>query len=1188
MNVFIIGVPHKGGSELLASPYIEKELKLLGISPAVLPVADGTQLAEAVRKAVMLGGLILTPLTGNSSIDKLLSDAVAKACGCPLELNRSVFEQMAEKNVKLTKDEVTKFATLPQGAEVYAVYGDSYPAYQLDGENIHAILLPADKAEQCGVFLNTVFPALAKQPKYPCSSHTLRVMDLSIYEVEKALKDGLSSENPCVAVYPGKDDVVVRVSVRAEDKQQASSVCQNAARSIYEYLGDYVYGVDVPNIETALLQRLEKKQLGLNLNEFGTAHGAQKRLINCKGSNRAALNFPEANIPAIEKAKAEYGLISTQAVSTTAAAISDSKTVGVAIAMPTAKERAASAIVAASFSGHVLTKEIPISNFSNVKQLESACVSQALNLARKFAESHPALPEGAKAALVSGGAAVAAKSRNPVKKEDTAVSSGKAKKKESLPKRIISSIFPQKTDSKKEKMRKLGLILCICVFCGSMAYLLNHRQQGVEAGKENEKFNDLINQVDKGEINLEDFGVTEEDIANVEPEILDKYKPFVAMNSDMVGWISIPDTAVNYPVVQTYDNEYYERKGFDGEYDYYGVPFLDYECRIDIDPERESDNMIVYGHNIGNDGLMFNPVSKYKQLDFYKQHPIVRFDSIYREQQYKIFAVMIVNAEPAQDNGTVFRYNEDIDFIRDEDFNAYVAEIRKRSMWDIDVDVTPDDNLLMISTCCYDFRPGARCVVVARALREGEDPTVDTSTAKVNADAYYPKAYLDALNEKAKYGQVKGISIAGDKEYTLEVGKTLQLKAVTDPADAPINTATWTSSASAIATVDKNGVVTAVSPGEVNITAMADDGGYAASVKITVTTQNVLEYLYFKEEQISLNPGDEYKLNLYAEPKDAALDLNWTSDSEAVVISVNKSNTKEVYIRALENTDVPVTITAQDKNTKLAASIPVYVGGSGNGGGATAQKVTVSAPAVNFTPDMNGQTTITVTVTPPSAASKLEFESSDRNVVRIAGNEADDATGTVILYLTQRGEAGGSAKINIFYNDDVVGSSTITIQTQGTSTPPPQGETTTPPAQGGETPTTPPEGGNGGGSGTTTPPASGPKEDITLVSEYGTINDGDSIVMESDNYFDFDIKGAKNYTISSSNESLIYVDSSGRLHSGINTGEDQNVTVTIKGENGGTNTFTVLVKGEPQYCPTCEAQLPNHERGCPEGEAEEE
>ena len=205
---------------------------------------------------------------------------------------------------------------------------------------------------------------------------------------------------------------------------------------------------------------------------------------------------------------------------------------------------------------------------------------------------------------------------------------------------------------------------------------------------------------------------------------------------------------------------------------------------------------------------------------------------------------MIVNSEPEQDNGTVFKYWQQVDFDDEEEFNAFVNEVRRRSMWDIDVDVQPDDNLLTLSTCCYDFRPNARCVILARAIREGEDRTVDTSTAKVNEDAYYPKAYYDALNEKAKYGHVKGIKIDGKAEQNLEVGQTLQLKAITDPADAPINTATWDSSTPTIATVDaKTGLVTAVAPGETKITAMADDGGYAASVTIVVKAKNALEYL---------------------------------------------------------------------------------------------------------------------------------------------------------------------------------------------------------------------------------------------------------------------------------------------------------------------------------------------------------
>ena len=223
MNVFIIGVARQGSKELLASPYMEKELKLLGILPTVLPVTDDKQLKAAVQKVVMLGGLILSPLTGNPSIDKLLSDQLAKACGVPLELNETVFEQIAQRNVKLTREEAVQLSTLPKGAEVYALQDNTCPAYQLEGENIHAILLPPEPTEQSAVFLNSVFPTFAQQKKYVCESHVLRVMDLSLSEVELALKDGLTSENPCIAVYPGKEEVVVRVSARAQDPQQAAS-----------------------------------------------------------------------------------------------------------------------------------------------------------------------------------------------------------------------------------------------------------------------------------------------------------------------------------------------------------------------------------------------------------------------------------------------------------------------------------------------------------------------------------------------------------------------------------------------------------------------------------------------------------------------------------------------------------------------------------------------------------------------------------------------------------------------------------------------------------------------------------------------------------------------------------------------------------------------------------------------------
>ncbi len=1126
MNVFIIGVPRKDSSALLASPYMEKELKLLGISPSILPVNDEAQLTAAVQKVMLLGGLILTPLTGNGNIDKLLSDAMAKACGCGLELNQSVFQQLAEKNAKLSKEEVTRYATLPKGAEVYAVHDNTYPSYQLDGENIHAILLPADPAEQCAVFLNTVFPTFAQQPKYPCSSHILRVMDLSVEEVEAALKEGLNSENPCIAVYPGKDEAVIRVSVRAQDQQQASSACQSAAKTVLERLGSAVYGVDVPNIERALLQRLEKKGLHLALHESGSNHRAEKRLIKCKRADSVELNFPQVSGPAIDSAKQEHGPVSQQAAAAAAAALADSKTIGVAVTLPTAREKAASAFVAASFSGHVLTKEIPISGFHNVQQLADSCISHALNLARKFADSHPALPKGAVAALVPAGTIVH-KAKGAAKEEATMASN---EKKQSLPKRILSAIFPQKSDDKGEKLRKLGIILCLCVFCGSMGYLLNHRQQGINAQETQDKFTNLLEQVEQGTVNLKDFGLKEEDLEKVEAEVLDKYKPFVAMNEDTKGWITAGGTTaeegkLSEVVVQAKDNDYYHRRGFDGEYSYYGVPYVDYECVIDADPDKCSDNTILYGHNIGNDGMMFNPMTRYKTLAHYKKYPTIRFDTIYRQQEYKIFGVMIVNAQPEQDNGTVFNYHQAVDFMNDDDFNNFVNEVRRRSMWDIDVDVQPTDKLLTVSTCCYDFRPEARCVVVARAVREGEDATVDTSTAKINADAYYPKAYYDALNEKAKYGHVKGIKIDGKKEYDLEVGKTLQLKAITDPADAPINTCTWDSSAAAVATVDKNGLVTAIAPGEANITAMADDGGYAATVKIKVKAKNALKSLYFEESELTLQQGQEYRLDVYADPEDAALELEWSCDSEAIGMTVNKSNQRQMYLKGLNVTQSPATITVKDKSTGISASIKVTVG---------QQKVVVTANPVTFA---EGETEkyMTATVTPASAAKDIQVSSSDANIISVGTPEYNEK-GNMRILLKKVGQTGS---VNILFSM--------------------KGEQLT--------------------SAKATLPAA-PVVQAATVSVNGTaVTSGATIPLTAGTTYKFNVTGTK-YSDWTYDSNLISIDKDGNVTIKLtgNTTE-QPVKISFTGPDGKKFEFTLTIPAAPavqpqvKKCDICQAEL---------------
>lgn len=84
---------------------------------------------------------------------------------------------------------------------------------------------------------------------------------------------------------------------------------------------------------------------------------------------------------------------------------------------------------------------------------------------------------------------------------------------------------------------------------------------------------------------------------------------------------------------------------------------------------------------------MFNDLTKYKQLSFYKEHPLIDFDSVYEEGEYKIFAAFIVNTLPEHDNGDVFQYNHFVNAENEEEFNAFVDEVRRRSLFDTSVDV---------------------------------------------------------------------------------------------------------------------------------------------------------------------------------------------------------------------------------------------------------------------------------------------------------------------------------------------------------------------------------------------------------------------------------------------------------------------------------------------------------------------
>ena len=202
------------------------------------------------------------------------------------------------------------------------------------------------------------------------------------------------------------------------------------------------------------------------------------------------------------------------------------------------------------------------------------------------------------------------------------------------------------------------------------------------------------------------------------------------LNSDVVGWIKIPNTMIDYPVVQANDNYYYLKYNINKEYNSSGCPFLDY--RNNVKPGSGTRNLIIYGHHRRN-GTMFAQLKNYNDVEFYKENPVIRFDTIYERSEWVIFSNF--RATTSWATGTPFNYIQ-TDFKSDEDYLKFVNEVKKRSLITTPVEVRADDQILLLSTCSYE-KNNWRMIIAARRVRNDEEK-IDVSAAVKAANPLMP------------------------------------------------------------------------------------------------------------------------------------------------------------------------------------------------------------------------------------------------------------------------------------------------------------------------------------------------------------------------------------------------------------------------------------------------------------------
>lgn len=207
-------------------------------------------------------------------------------------------------------------------------------------------------------------------------------------------------------------------------------------------------------------------------------------------------------------------------------------------------------------------------------------------------------------------------------------------------------------------------------------------------------------------------------------------------NEDICGWITIPDTNIDYPVVTAVDSDasdFYLKHDIDGKYNKNGSIFVDYRTPI----TEHSRCIVINGHNMKTNELMFHDLTKFDSMSFYRDHPVFTFNTPEEDAQWKIFALIKTNNRESQ--GERYPYYRD-DFTSDEEFMQFIYELQVRSIYSYPVTINERDTVLILSTCTYEL-PDMRLLVIARKLRDGESAEVNTNLAYPKAEVVYPDAW---------------------------------------------------------------------------------------------------------------------------------------------------------------------------------------------------------------------------------------------------------------------------------------------------------------------------------------------------------------------------------------------------------------------------------------------------------------
>lgn len=261
-----------------------------------------------------------------------------------------------------------------------------------------------------------------------------------------------------------------------------------------------------------------------------------------------------------------------------------------------------------------------------------------------------------------------------------------------------------------KKMLFTAVVVLLVAAFGISAFMVGNYL--IEGKKQADRYDELSNiaanaQTEtKAPESTEASASTEETTEPTEPGMLPGYKEIYEMNNDVVGWIKIEGTPMDYPVMQTPEEpNFYLYRDFDKKNSARGSIYAREVCDINA----PSDNVTLYGHNMA-DGSMFACLNNYIYKYNWDKNSLIFFDTLTEYHTYKIFAVFKTSANIGQG----FSYHKFVDAANQEEFDEFVSTCKKLSFYDTGITPVYGDKLICLSTCEYTLDNGRLVVAAVR------------------------------------------------------------------------------------------------------------------------------------------------------------------------------------------------------------------------------------------------------------------------------------------------------------------------------------------------------------------------------------------------------------------------------------------------------------------------------------------